>query len=151
MSEPRSSERLYSSSPSYWASCRLRVTFNDLTAELCFRAILYNIVLNIKQSNTDAEIENLTNHINSHKEKLKIVSADLKQFSEKLVAIEQDLSNLKEANQDIVELKQIQERLADYATSLRSEDSFVSSASSYIRSSVSPLIISCLLLKYYSS
>ena len=122
-----------------------------MTAELCFRAILYNIVLNIKQSNTDAEIENLTNHINSHKEKLKIVSADLKQFSEKLVAIEQDLSNLKEANQDIVELKQIQERLADYATSLRSEDSFVSSASSYIRSSVSPLIISCLLLKYYSS
>ena len=108
--------------------------------------------MNIKQSNTDAEIENLTNHINSHKEKLKIVSADLKQFSEKLVAIEQDLSNLKEANQDIVELKQIQERLADYATSLRSEDSFVSSsASSYIRSSVSPLIISCLLLKYYSS
>ena len=107
--------------------------------------------MNIKQSNTDAEIENLTNHINSHKEKLKIVSADLKQFSEKLVAIEQDLSNLKEANQDIVELKQIQERLADYATSLRSEDSFVSSASNYIRSSVSPLIISCLLLKYYSS
>ena len=125
------------------------ITLIIQTAELCFRAILYNIVLNIKQSNTDAEIENLTNNINSHKEKLKKVSADLKQFSEKLVAIEEDLSNLKEANKDVLELKQIQERLSDYATSLRTEDTFVSSGSSHIRAS--PLIISFLLLKHYSS
>ena len=105
--------------------------------------------MNIKQSNTDAEIENLTNQINSHKEKLKIVSSDLKQFSEKLVVIEEDLMNLKEANKDIVELKQIQQRLADYATSLGTEDTFVSSGSSHIRASA--LIISFLLLKHYSS
>ena len=107
--------------------------------------------MNIKQSNTDAEIENLTNHLNSHKEKLKIVSADLKQFSEKLVAIEEDLSNLKEANKDVLELKQIQERLADYATSLKTEDTFVSSGSSHIRSSALIISVAVLLLKYYSS
>ena len=82
---------------------------------------------------------------------MKTVSDDLKQLSEKLVAIEEDLSNFKEANKDIVELKQIQQRLADYATSLRTEDTFVSSGSSHIRSSALIISFVVLLLKYYSS
>ena len=132
-------------------SCELLFT-TIKTAELCFRAILYNIVLNIKHSKTDAQIENLTNHINSNKEKLKTVSADLKEFSEKLVEIEEDLSDLKEANKDIVELKQIQERLADYAKSLGTEeDNFVSSGSCHIRASALVISFGYLLLKYYSS
>ena len=105
----------------------------------------------MKQSNTDAEIENLTNHINSHQEKLKIVSEDLKQISEKLVTIEEDLSNLKETNKEVLELKQIQQRLAEYATSLRTEDidTFVTSGSSHIRPSGLIISFVVLLLNYY--
>ena len=82
---------------------------------------------------------------------MKTVSEDLKQLSEKLNVIEEDLSNMKEANKDIVELKQIQQRLADYATSLRTEDTFVSSGSSHIRPSALIISFVVLLLKYYSS
>ena len=100
-----------------------------------FRGILYNIVLNIKQSNTDSDIENLKSHIESHQEKIKKVSEDLTEFSDKLLEIEEDLSNLKEANEDFLKLKNIQEGLAGYATSLRTEDTFLpsGSGSSYTR------------------
>ena len=51
-----------------------------------------------------------------------MISYDLKKFSERLDAIEEDLSNLKEADKDRKELKQIHERLANYSTSPRTED-----------------------------
>ena len=92
---------------------------------LYFRGILYNIVLNIKQSNTDSEIANLTSHIQAHQKKLSIVSDDISKFSDKLLVIEEDLANLKEVNEDILKLKRIQQSLSNYATSLKSEENFV--------------------------
>ena len=111
-----------------------------------FRGILYNIILNIKQSNTDSEIANLTNHIQLHQEKLKIVSGELKKFSDKLQVIEEDLSSVKEANEDLRKLKNIQESLSNYATSLRIEENFAPSGSSRIRASALVIIYSLLLI-----
>ena len=141
-------------------------------AELCFRAILYNIILNIKHSNTDAEIENLTNHIysnnekltnltnhiNSNMDKLKKVSADLNQFSEKLIAIEENMSDLNSNKEKLktvsADLKQFSEKLVSIEEDLsdlkEANKNFVSSGSSHIRASV--LVISFgFLLKYCSS
>lgn len=89
--------------------------------------------MNIKQSNSDSKIENLTNHIHSQQEKINIVSEDLKKFSDKLLVIEEDLSNLKEASADILELKHIQNGLSDYAASLKTGGDFVTSGSNQIR------------------
>ena len=102
--------------------------------------------MNIKQSNTDSEIANLTNHIQLHQEKLKIVSGELKKFSDKLQVIEEDLSSVKEANEDLRKLKNIQESLSNYATSLRIEENFAPSGSSRIRASALVIIYSLLLI-----
>ena len=104
--------------------------------------------MNIKQANTDSKVENLTSHIHSHKEKINLLSEDLIEFSAKLLVIEEDLSDLKEASEDILQLKHIQESLSDYAASLKIDENVLYSGSKQIRDGTFVIIYTLLYFCY---
>merc|ERR1711874_99812 len=81
-------------------------------------AILYNVVLNIKQTQTESELENLKMTLDSHKELFDNVSKDLIVISEKIKIVELDLEDVKASSKDIEELKEINQKLLDYASNL---------------------------------
>ena len=68
---------------------------------------MYNVVLNIKQTQTESELENLKITLDSHKELFDNVSKDLIVISEKIKIVELDLEDVKASSKDIEELKEI--------------------------------------------
>jgi len=87
-------------------------------------AIFYNIVLHMKQNKSEEIILNLRDEI-EHQDKqqrylLANLTVDVIKLSEQIVIIESDLEDLKNATQDIQELKKMQEDLLE---SIQSGDS----------------------------
>jgi len=87
-------------------------------------AIFYNIVLHMKQNKSEEIILNLRDEI-EHQDKqqrylLANLTMDVIKLSEQIVIIESDLEDLKNATQDIQELKKMQEDLLE---SIQSGDS----------------------------
>ena len=89
-----------------------------INVPICCSAILYNVALNIKQTQTELEVNSLKMMLNTHKELFENVSSDLVAISEKIKIVELDLEDVKASSKDIEELKKIHNRLLDYASSM---------------------------------
>ena len=76
------------------------------------------MALNIKQTQTELEVNSLKMMLNTHKELFENVSSDLVAISEKIKIVELDLEDVKASSKDIEELKKIHNRLLDYASSM---------------------------------
>ena len=76
------------------------------------------MALNIKQTQTELEVNSLKMMLNTHKELFENVSSDLVAISEKIKSVELDLEDVKASSKDIEELKKIHNRLLDYASSM---------------------------------
>ena len=110
-----------------------------------FSGILYNVVLNVKQSNTEAELQKLKESLGSQNEILEKLSGDLSDISEKISIVESDLENVKAANKDIEDLHEIKDKLLSYATTLnkveKTEEAFLASSSYHFRPSYLGVIV----------
>jgi len=80
-------------------------------------AIFYNIVLHLKQNQSEEIIVNLRDKIEHQDKKQRYLLANLTEdvikLSEQIVIIESDLEDLKNATHDIQELKKMQVELLD--------------------------------------
>ena len=83
-----------------------------------FSAIFYNVALNIKQDQSESELDSLRMTLNTHKELFVNVSSDLVEISDKIKVVEVDLESVKASNKDIDELKKIHNKLLDYASKI---------------------------------
>ena len=102
---------------------------------LNFRGILYNVVLNVKQTNTEQELVKLRQIFEDHKITLRNLSMDLSDISEKIKVVETDLEDVKAANNDISDLRQIQATLLSYATNFNQTESFQGEAKTFFLAS----------------
>ena len=103
---------------------RLCVIFSSSSISwLNFRGILYNVVLNVKQTNTEQELVKLRQIFEDHKTTLRNLSMDLSDISEKIKVVETDLEDVKAANNDISDLRQIQATLLSYAANFNQTES----------------------------
>ena len=100
-----------------------------------FRGILYNVVLNVKQTNTDQELVKLRQIFEDHKITLRNLSMDLSDISEKIKVVETDLEDVKATNNDISDLRQIQATLLSYAANFNQTESFQGEAKTFFLAS----------------
>ena len=76
------------------------------------------MALNIKQTQTENELDSLRMTLSTHQELFENVSSDLVAISEKIKIVELDLEDVKASSKDIEELKKIQDKLLDYASTM---------------------------------
>ena len=76
------------------------------------------MALNIKQTQTENELDSLRMTLNTHQQLFENVSSDLFSISEKIKIVELDLEDVKASSKDIEELKKIQNKLLDYASTM---------------------------------
>lgn len=100
-----------------------------------FRGILYNVVLNVKQTNTEQELVKLRQIFEDHKITLRNLSMDLSDISEKIKVVETDLEDVKAANNDISDLRQIQATLLSYAANFNQTESLQGEAKTFFLAS----------------
>ena len=73
------------------------------------------------------------------------LSGDLSEISEKISIVESDLENVKAANKDIEDLREMKDKLLSYATTLnkaeKTEEAFLASSSYHFRPSYLGVIV----------
>ena len=93
----------------------------------------------MKQANAEAELQKLKENLGSQNEILEKLSGDLSKISDKISIVESDLENVKAANKDIEDLREIKDKLLSYATTLnkveKTEEAMLASSSYHFRPS----------------